>query len=278
MRPDTLILFDYSGTLSLSAVAFGRENPLREALEKSGLARLGVTPSRFWAEIVNPTWEEGSTTRVGYKEVMLRRLRDGAAGWNPGSPPVPDRELEKAVGDFVDSYLAASSMEERWRPLLKSLSSRPDACTVIATDHYAEATPAIVKFLADWDIPALPADGAFGAHRPPALVVANSADLGVHKDEPSFWQRLKTGLQLCPLRAVLLVDDFGFNEQAGDAYGERARVERRQQQTVRLLREVFSAPVHVFGFFLERPEDPQAREALAIQAALAIHRLLERKV
>jgi len=278
MRQDTLIIFDYSGTLSLSAVAFGRENSLREALEKSGLARLGVTPSRFWAEIVNPTWDEGSTTRAGYKQVMLRRLRDRAAGWNPESPPVPDQILEKAVADFVDSYLAASSMEVAWRPVLEGLSIRPDACVVIATDHYAEATPFILKFLADWGIPALPADGAFGGLRSPALVVANSADLGAHKDEPSFWQCLKTGLQLYDLRDILLVDDFGFNEQAGDAYGERTRVERRRQQTTRLLREVFSAQVHVFGFFLERPEDPQAREALAIQAALAIHRLLERKL
>jgi len=157
MKSDKLILFDYSGTLSLQAVLFGQEDSLQSALERSGLACLGITPTLFWEEIVNPTWEEGSTTQVGYQQIMLKRLLEGAALQNPGTEPWSVPDLQGAVAGFVNSYLASSPMEEAWRPLLRELPNQRDLCTVIATDHYAEATPAILKYLEKWDIPALPA-------------------------------------------------------------------------------------------------------------------------
>jgi len=279
MKPDKLIIFDYSGTLSLQAVLFGQRHSLQSALDNSGLSRLDLTPSLFWEEIVNPTWREGSTTQVGYKQVMLRRLREWAAFQNPELLPLTDRGLQEAVADFVDSYLASSRMEESWRPILRDLPSQRDVCAIIATDHYAEATPAILNFLAKWDIPALPAEQAFCSQRHEALIVANSADLGAHKNSPPFWQLLKSGLELQDLQHILLIDDFGYNEQAGDAYGEKERVEMRQEQTTRLLRNVFSADLHIFPFFLERDTDTatQAYENLMIQAARVIDRFLWRE-
>lgn len=277
MKPDKMIIFDYSGTLSLQAVLFGRQASLQAALERSGLSRFGVTPSLFWSEIVNPTWEEGSTTRTGYKQVMWKRLTERAIFPCRETASASSAGLKKAIEDFVDAYLDSSRMEESWRPILRDLSARRDVCTVIATDHYAEATDAIRQFLSQWDIPALPAEKAFGSRRSTGLVVANSADLGVHKDAPSFWQTLKSGLKLENLRDILLIDDFGYNEQEGDAYGERQRVERRKEQTARLLRDVFSANLHIFPFFLERKTDPRACETLLLQAAMVIDRFLERK-
>ncbi|OPY89277.1 MAG: hypothetical protein A4E72_01167 [Syntrophus sp. PtaU1.Bin208] len=277
MNPDKLILFDYSGTLSLQAVLFGQGDSLRSALEQSGLARLGVTPSRFWEEIVNPTWEEGSTTRTGYRQVMRRCLLEGTGFQKAGTGPGSFSDLEGAVADFVNSYLAASRMEEAWRPLLQGLPNMRDLCTVIATDHYAEATPAILGYLADWSIPALAAKEAFGTAQPAALIVANSADLGAHKDSLSFWQPLKSGLGLHELKDILLVDDFGYNEQADDAYGDRKRVERRQDKTARLLREVFSVEPRIFPFFLEKGTGGRDYENLMRRVALLIHRFLDRK-
>jgi len=277
MKPDKLIIFDYSGTLSLQSVLFGQRDSLQSALDKSGLSRLGITPSLFWEEIVNPTWMEGSTTQLGYKQVMLRRLREWTAFQNPAPLPLTDSGLQKAVADFVDSYLASSRMEESWHPILRGLSSQRDVCTIIATDHYAEATPTILNFLAKWDIPALPAEQAFGYQQPALIIVANSADLGAHKNSPLFWQFLKSGLELQDLRDILLIDDFGYNEEAGDAYGEKERVEMRQAKTTRLLRDVFSANLHIFRFFLKRKTDTRAYENLMIQAGLFVDRFLERK-
>lgn len=274
MKPDRLILFDYSGTLSLQAVLFGQGDSLLSALEHSGLARLGITPTLFWEEIVNPTWEEGSTTQVGYRQVMVRRLLEGAAFQNPGAEPWNVPDLQRAVADFVNAYLASSCMEEAWRPLLRKLPGQRGLCAVIATDHYAEATPAIVNYLEKWDIPALPARRAFGIPQPPALIVANSADLGAHKTSPRFWQPLKAGLGLHELKGILLLDDFGYNEQAGDAYSERKRVEGRQEETTRLLREVFSVDPCIFPFFLERGKGGQGSEQLILQATLALNQFL----
>ncbi|ABC78588.1 hypothetical protein [Syntrophus aciditrophicus] len=278
MKPDKLIILDYSGTLSLQAVLFGRQESLQAALEQSGLSRLGVTPSLFWNEIVNPTWREGSTTRVGYKRVMIKRLRKRAAFRHPGATPLTGAGLEKAVADFVDAYLAASRMEKSWRSILRILADRRDVCTIIATDHYAEATPAILNFLAEWNIPALPAEKAFSSRRPAVIIVANSADLGMHKTTPYFWLTLKSGLELQNLREILLLDDFGYNEQAGDAYGEKTCVEIRQEQTSRLLRDVFSAKLDVFPFFLDRRNNPEAYERLMIQVGLCIDRFLGKKI
>ncbi|MBE0555684.1 MAG: hypothetical protein IH628_00495, partial [Proteobacteria bacterium] len=63
-QPDTVLIFDYSGTLSLEMPRFARAENLRRALAETGLAAVGVTgPEIFWDEIVNPTWVEGSTTQ-----------------------------------------------------------------------------------------------------------------------------------------------------------------------------------------------------------------------
>jgi len=275
MKPHKLILLDYSGTLSLQAVLFGRGDSLQSALEQSGLARLGITPSRLWEKIINPTWEEGSTTPVGYRRIILRRLLEDAEGASCSTGPgfVPD--LERAAEAFVDSYLAASRMEDPWRPLLRKLADQPGLCTVIATDHYAEATPMILRYLEDWEIPAVTAKEAFGPESPAALIVANSADLGAHKDSPYFWQSLKSGLGLDVLKDILLIDDFGVNEYHGDAYGDRTRVERRQEETARLLREIFSVEARIFRFFPEWGKGPPDYEQLMRRVECLVNQFLE---
>jgi len=45
------------------------------------------------------------------------------------------------------------------------------------------------------------------------MIVANSADLGVHKADRRFWEILRKRLELDRLRHILLIDDFGVNEQ-----------------------------------------------------------------
>jgi hypothetical protein len=76
MTVNKLIIFDYSGTLSLESTLFARPEYLMKQLTESGLMELGVSnPDVFWNEIVNPSWLEGSTTPVGYKKV----IEDGIA-------------------------------------------------------------------------------------------------------------------------------------------------------------------------------------------------------
>ena len=202
--PDKLIIFDYSGTLSLEAPLFGRTENLVQALADSGLADLGIaTPEIFWERIVQPTWEEGSTTGIGYKRLLTERI--AALETVPG---VARTEITAAASRFVDAYLRHSRIDSRWEDLLARLDAEPSVLAVVATDHYAEATAAIAENLRSLA---------------PRIYVANSADLGVHKEDRRFWEKLKSLLPLTAVRRVLLIDDFGTNEAPEDDYAGQAK-------------------------------------------------------
>jgi phosphoglycolate phosphatase-like HAD superfamily hydrolase len=254
-----LVIFDYSGTLSLEAPRFGQPASLVRALAESGLFSLGVTtPEIFWEEIVGPTWIEGSTTAIGYKRVMAERI--GALGLAPGATVA---EISAAASRFVDRYLDHSRIDPHWRPLLEKLTGYPGAAVVIATDHYAEATETIIRYLHSWDIPARKA-GEEAEPRLSPLFIANSADIGFWKADRRFWEVLKSRFSLETVRSVLIIDDFGFNEDQGDRYGEWVRIEARQEKTFTVLGEVFQTGVDVIPFFLkgrEREDAPALRIA-----------------
>ena len=256
-----LVIFDYSGTLSLEAPRFGRPANLVRALAESGLFSLGVTtPEIFWEEIVGPTWIEGSTTAIGYKRVMAERI--AALGLASGATVA---EITAAASRFVDRYLDHSRIDPHWRPLLEKLTGYPDAAVVIATDHYAEATETIIRYLHSWDIPARKAKEGAGENRWLSLFsVANSADIGFWKADRRFWEALKSRFSLETVRSVLIIDDFGFNEDQGDRYGEWARIEARQKKTFTVLGEVFQAGVEVIPFFLK---DSERKDAPALRIA-----------
>ncbi|MBW2557670.1 MAG: hypothetical protein JRD69_02330 [Deltaproteobacteria bacterium] len=210
---EKLVIFDYSGTLSLDAVRFAEGDNLTGELEQSGLVGLGIAdPETFWEEIVNPTWEEGSSTAIGYREVIFRRIKEVFF------PAVSDEEIRLSAARFVDSYLAHSPIDDRWHSILQKLSGDPSVVTVIATDHYAEATDYIVGFLKEMGIGTISLKEVSGATVSPGFVVANSADMGAYKVDPAFWEMVRTGLKLGAIKSVLIVDDFGINEEAGDSY------------------------------------------------------------
>jgi hypothetical protein len=256
--PEKLVIFDYSGTLSLEAPRFARPENLLSALAESGLARLGIaTPEAFWGQIVGPTWTGGSTTAIGYKRVMAKRIE--ALGLVPGATGA---EIAAAASRFVDRYLDHSRIDPLWRPILEILSVHPRTALVIATDHYAEATETIIHNLHSWNIPARKAgekkgtapDSSVKNRELSPLFIANSADIGFWKADRRFWEVLKSRLPLEMVRSVLIIDDFGFNEEQGDRYGERARVEARQKETAASLQEIFQTSLTVIPFFLKSGE------------------------
>jgi len=253
-----LVIFDYSGTLSLEAPRFGRSENLMQALAESGLFAFGVTtPDIFWGKIVNPTWIEGSTTTIGYKRVMAERI--AALCLAPGAAVAG---ITAAASRFVVSYLDHSRIDPLWRPLLAKLADFSGAAVVIATDHYAEATGTIIRYLNSWDIPARKA-GEEAEPRFPILI-ANSADIGFWKADRRFWEVLKSRFLPETVRSVLIVDDFGFNEEQGDRYAEWARIEARQAKTFTVLGEVFQAGVEIIPFFLK---DSERDDATALRIA-----------
>jgi hypothetical protein len=281
---DKLIIFDYSGTLSLEAPRFARSKNLVRALEETGLAALGVaTPEVFWETIVGPTWVEGSTTQSGYRKIMADRLAD----LQPAAS-VPRARVEAAAGRFVEAYLGQSRIDPLWRPVLARLAKETASLQVVATDHYAEATGAIIGHLKALGIDATPIAGQrtpcetpanreAGERRESGFFVANSADFGVWKADRCFWERLKAELDLQGLRKVLVLDDFGLNEEAGDLYGLMPEVTARQAKTLAVLGEVFGIPAEGFPFFLAKETGEADRDAarLIAQASDRIGRFLE---
>lgn len=295
MPPEKLVIIDYCGTLSLEASRFGRPENLVRVLEKSGLAALGVsTPEAFWGNIVNPSWIEGSTTTIGYAQVMAERIASLCL-----APDAPTSEIEAATSRFVAMYLAASRIDPHWQPILARLSEHPAVITVVATDHYAEATGKITGYLDSWGIPArktgngeeFPAPPSSGetvaqlqnripdSQRFPRFFVANSADLRVWKENRRFWEILKSQLPLASVRRILLIDDFGFNEVPGDSYGERAKVLARQEKTITNLKETFQSAVEAAPFDLPENDwgSEEAGARLIEKTAACIDAFLERR-
>jgi len=266
---EKLVIFDYSGTLSLDAVRFAEDDNLTKELERSGLAGLGIANSEtFWEEIVNPTWEEGSTTSIGYREVIYRRIRENLP------PTVSDNKIRLSAERFVDSYLRHSSIDRRWHSILQKLNREAPVVTAVATDHYAEATAYIIGFLKEIGIDAISLKDVSCATGPPGFVVANSADTGVHKVDQRFWEMVRTVLKLGAIKSVLIVDDFGINEEAGNSYADHQKVKNRKRNTIDLLKGIFDVPVYAIQFVLAG-KDEKTRGDLISQTSLEIEQWLK---
>jgi len=285
MLLDTLIIFDYSGTLSLEAPLFAAPDSLMRELAASGLADFGIdSPHIFWDKLVNPTWTEGSTTAAGYKKVLHDSI---IASLHPDLSIQRRVRLVDAVAAFADRYFSRSRIDPGWAPILKRINRHPSVKVVIATDHYAEATGYILNFLGEWQIEASAAGDAVRHTRASSFIVANSADIGVHKADLRFWEILKTGLRTDAVRSILLIDDFGCNEQSQDVYSEKHKVETRIKQTITTLESVFSASVQVVPVMIgadlherdRRWENAVLEASVTIDRHLAagkIHRLAEK--
>lgn len=284
-----LVIFDYSGTLSVEAPDFGKPDNLVRALAESGLAAFGVaTPDIFWERIVFPTWDEAGRTGVGFAKSMAGRIAEldlpiSAAKKTPSSRELPYASIAEAAGRFVSMYLAHSRPEPLWRPLLEKLHADSTLSVVIATDHYAEATAAIVRYLHDWGIKAeqlkngasSPAiEHAAGRDNPPPpFLVANSADLGFWKAERPFWESVRKHLPY-HFHHIVIIDDFGFNEADVAGYGMLSRVRERRINTEAVLKDVFPTGVSTLPFLIQRG-DTRRQDALHARILRTISKIEE---
>lgn len=249
-RPNRLLILDFAGTLSLQTVLFGREDRLEWALKRSGLAQLGYRdPSRFWEELVFPTWEEGGLTPKGYARVLAERMEE-LLGKRSG---LEGKRLHEIARRFVQLYFRHSPIDAGWKPLFQGtawstgLATRrltiptPRHTILIATDHYAECSTFLRRFLHRWGIQSVRIvkgtsyRNSIVQQNAPAVFIANSADLGAWKQDPAFWEQVGTHLPIQTFRRIVLVDDFGYNEHRGDPYADRKRVEQRRDSILRCL-------------------------------------------
>ncbi len=250
LKAPTLVIFDYSGTLSLGAVEFGRSGNLERHLEESGLAGIGIdTADRYWHEVVNPTWSNASTSTMGFQSAVAGCIRKMKI------PDATPRLIETAVAKFLDAYMHHSNIDNRWQPLLSDIQNRPDTVGLIATDHYAEATAAILAHLATLGISAIPATEEISHTGKNAFIVANSADIGCLKSDRQFWSTLKKRCLSMPVKKVVLVDDFGSNEQDCSGYAETSSVTNRIIATRQALGGTFGVEPTAVHFLTRQDTD-----------------------
>lgn len=258
MEAQTLVIFDFSGTLSLGAVEFGQPDRLQRHLEKSGLAAIGIdTADRYWQGVVNPTWSEASRSTAGFKSIAAEHIQ--AQKISKASRKV----IDAALATFVDAYLHQSGIDPAWHPLLSEIQQAPGTMGLIATDHYAEATKAIQGHLDALGITAIPAGELKGPFNRTAFIVANSADIGCPKADLRFWQTLLDTCLPRQLKKVILVDDFGQSEQAADGYAESGQIAKRMAATKMALGDVLRIEPLIIPFRIER--EPVAAIADTVQ-------------
>ena len=254
MKLKNLIIFDYSGTISLKSVLFSSNESILQALHKSGLDKFGVcSPKVFWNRIVNPTWKKGSLTPIGYTSVIQSAVKEWML---KDSIFYSEEGLQKSAESFVHEYLENSQPDSRWGGILEALMQREDCFILIATDHYAEATQYFQDHFARIGIK-MEVVQPSSCYKPSkaALFLANSADLGYHKNDPEYWYIIKQFLSPHKVGKVILVDDFGYNEHVDDAYAELQKVEKRQKQTADILSNTFDCEIVVLPFLLPRMKD-----------------------
>jgi len=249
MQPATLVIFDYSGTLSLEAADFGRPGNLERYLKESGLTGAGiVSADLYWQKVVNPTWPRASTTKAGFKSIATGCIEKMALS------SATSLMIASAVSKFVDEYMRHSRIDERWYPLLSDIQNLPGVIGIIATDHYAEATGAVRAHLTALDINSVPATGKETFHGDTVFIVANSADIGHLKASRRFWRKLTRARLSIPVEDVILVDDFGSNEPDRFGYSKPEKIKKRIEATRKAVGEVFRVEPQIIHF--EAGENP----------------------
>jgi hypothetical protein len=240
----TLVVLDFSGTLSLETVLFGRAENLINALHASGLWGLGVQGlDVFWHEIIERTWEQGATTAIGYQCLLHQHLSRFCAASH--------ERIAASVAAFAEAYFESCAIEPAWAPVLRKLVAAPATVTLVATDHYAEATGQIVMELQALGLVAQSVRRTMQPVEPGQILVANSADLGALKAMPEFWQRVLAAHRLPTITRILVIDDFGGNETSQDRYALTEKCVARQRAMMTVLVGAFGCPVAVFPFILQ---------------------------
>lgn len=263
----TLVILDYSGTLSMEAVRFGEPENLKRALKESGLWNLGINNLEFfWKKIINPTWQKGSTTQKGYANIItesLKKIRFGSTEIDEEM----NEQIYKSAELFTQKYFDGSKFQPEWEKLLNKITNNSQTCVVMATDNYAEATHHIKNELKKLGVESRTVSEAESKSEITSLAwIANSADLGTHKNKPEFWTKVKTVLLLNDVSNILIIDDFGVNEVAGDIYSTREKVEKRKSQTTQLLEDVFNITPKIFTFDLRAKMNRSAFNTLIDEA------------
>ncbi len=185
-KPSTLVIIDYSGTLSLKAPLFGREEFLIAELKKTGFSEFGIkTGADFWDQIINPTWETASTSSIGYSQSISERLCK-IRQIHLGSES--EATIQKAARRLIDDYYAYATIAPEWANLFKDLQKCPEVMVTVATDHYSETTAHIIRQLESLGTAGC---SALQIASNSAVKVANSADMGFPKGQKRFWERLK---------------------------------------------------------------------------------------
>ncbi len=251
IEKNLLIIIDYSGTLSLSTCLFGTDKYLIDAFKTSGLWDLGVKNINFfWKDLISSTWDEGATTSIGYNMLLSKKLielkfRD-------------EKKIIQACQSFTELYLQNSNIENEWFPILRSWQKNPLIMILIVTDHYIEMTQHISSQLDIFGLNNIALDknlSSYLTHKSVSsdnsIIIANSANLGCLKQSMLFWNQIKACLSQYEFEQLLILDDFGYNENINDEYSQNDKIQKRKDKILDIITHYFPLPFLCYPFFLK---------------------------
>lgn len=252
-NPKTLIIFDYSGTLSISMAQFSETTRLIRTLNKSGLAKYKInSPEVYWEEIVWKTWGHASITSKHYSQYIFEQLL--RLNYNSNQNYI--NQLEISAKNFVNSYLSFAKIENKWKMLLQKLANTPEIILLIATDNYFEFSKKIISEFENIQLPAtcISNDFNFSKIKYKQILIANSAEIGYTKSQFKFWMFIKNKISeiydLANLQNILLIDDFGENENSADVYLNKSHKSDLDNIIYKNLLISFNLQSNFFYFYL----------------------------
>ena len=245
-KSNCLIIFDFSGTLSIKTSWFGRKKSLINAFKASGLWDLGLRSVKmFWEKIISPTWYEGATTQIGYQTLLSNKILELGL--------MKKDQIDESTQLFTEFYLNQSNIEKLWIPILKKLYNHPFVTLLVVTDHYAEITNHISNQFKriGFTTTSLCISSLNNKQEiEGSILIANSADMGCLKRSSVYWNQVKTVFSPKIFNQIIIIDDFGFNEAQEDKYSDMNKIFKRMVSTLEGIQTLSFREIYCIPFFL----------------------------
>ncbi|GAB4170684.1 MAG: hypothetical protein Kow00108_04820 [Calditrichia bacterium] len=232
----SLILIDYSGTLTIGGMNFLKNDQANSLLDWELLNKFQIPDMQtFWEQLITPGWPKGAISDVPYPQLLLEQTEK----LNTILYHQYSETLSRMFKQFCYAYFEAQLPAHQWIPVIKSLNSQPSISVVICSDHYIDAAYYLLRYLREQGITCSFINPNVRHVDDHQVFLAFSSLFGHTKEEKAYWHVLNSSLTFVPSE-ILIVDDFGANECDLDTFSQPQQVTIRKQQILNHIKDVFA--------------------------------------
>jgi hypothetical protein len=245
-----LICIDYSGTLSLTMPEFASKW-LNYYLEECGLTMYPIPVGEdFFREMIIPVWEEASIKDVPYARCLTRQIMKETK-----IPKELEEEILYKTHCLIHAYFIKGTIDSQWKKLLQFLLSKKDTFIIVVSDHYFDARHYFPFHLRELGFQSQVLENNISIRKKGTIYLAISAIMGNRKDHPHFWKNLKEKLSMehDEIRNVVLIDDFGSQENDFGFYNSSEKITSRQKNIKQAIQKAFYIEPNLYHFKVKTP-------------------------